>query len=311
MLFAGHTYASSATYSQVVAFGDSLSDNGNFFALTALPTAPYDMGRLSNGPVWVETLAGNLGITLDARAVAGATTGTVNTNGPYPGMTDQFNTYIAAGPVDPNALYTVWGGANDFLFLGPDDDPAAAIGIAVSNLLAGIGGLMAAGAQHFLVPSLPDLGLTPRALASPDGGFGATQISTIFNTSLSINLGSTFPGADIDFLDTFTILQNLVANPSSLGLTNVTEPCVDAAALPTPALCGNPDEYAFWDDIHPTRVLHNDWAIQARQLVAPVPAAVWPFALDVTNGRALVIDEDLAAVVAVESTSGDRVIVSQ
>jgi len=275
ILFAGRAQA----YSQVIAFGDSLSDNGNFFALTGQPGAPYYNGRVSNGPVWVETLAGgHLGVSLDDRAVAGATTGTVNTSGIGGGMTDQFGQYLVdvGGVADPNALYTVWGGANDFLSLG-GGDPATAIGVAVNNLLTGIGGLMAAGAQHFLVVTLPDLGLTPRSIG--DGGSAsATLISSIFNGSLVFNLGNSFPGADISILDSFTLLQNVVANPGLFGLTNVTEPCFDAAALPTPTLCGNPDEYAFWDDIHPTNTLHNALADEALAVLpVPVPAAVWLF----------------------------------
>ena len=43
--------------SGIVVFGDSLSDNGNFFALTGQPAKPYFKGRVSNGIVWVEHLA--------------------------------------------------------------------------------------------------------------------------------------------------------------------------------------------------------------------------------------------------------------
>jgi len=272
MLFAGRAHA----FSQIVAFGDSLTDNGNLFALTGQPPAPYFSGRFSNGPVWVETLAGSLGITLDDRAVGGALTGTGHEAGLIGlGMTNQFNQYISEGPADPNALYVIWGGANDFLNL--TTDPATAVGIAVSNLVNGVTNLMAAGAQHFLVPNLPDLGLTPRSLISPDGGSGATIISSIFNGSLAFNMG--LVGADITILDTFTLLQDVVANPAGFGLTNVTEPCFDAAALPSATLCANPDQYAFWDDIHPTNTLHNQLAAEALLAVAPVPvpAAVWLF----------------------------------
>jgi len=56
-------------YSQVVAFGDSLSDTGNLlarlqpFGLT-VPNVPYVDGRFSNGPVAVEVMADALGVTL-------------------------------------------------------------------------------------------------------------------------------------------------------------------------------------------------------------------------------------------------------
>jgi len=260
MLFAGNAHA----FSKIVAFGDSLSDNGNAFALSGgtTPPPPYFNGRFSNGPVWVETLAGNLGLSLEDHAIGGSTTADINLQ------------IAAAGAADPNALYTVWGGANDFLALGPTDDPIAAIGTAVTNLLTGIGALMTGGAQHFLVMSLPDLGLTPRSLTSPEGGAGPTAISDIFNNSLLFNLGATFPGADISFMNTFDLLRDVVGNPALFGLTNVTDACLVGL---TP--CANPDEYAFWDDIHPTNALHNLLAGEAQLIVAPVPvpAAVWLF----------------------------------
>lgn len=273
-LFAGRANA----YSQIVAFGDSLSDDGNFFALTGQPPAPYFNGRFSNGPVWVETLAGNLGVGLDDRAVGGAATGTTNVNGVGGGITDQFNAYLG-GTVDTNALHTVWGGANDFLSLGPTDDPLVALSSAVTNILNGVGGLLAAGVpgQNILVLNLPDLGITPRSLGSPDGGTGATVISGIFNGQLTFNLANVFPGSGIMELDVFTLLNDILANPASIGLTNTTEACFDADALPAPTLCGNPAQYAFWDSIHPTNTLHNELAAAAFTQVIPIPAAVWLF----------------------------------
>ena len=59
-----------APFHDMIVFGDSLSDSaGNLFALSndvEPPSPPYDNGRFSDGPLWVETLAGFLGLTLDA-----------------------------------------------------------------------------------------------------------------------------------------------------------------------------------------------------------------------------------------------------
>lgn len=56
--------AGSMPFSRIVAFGDSLSDIGNFYRLTGgvLPPPPYDNGRFSNGPLWIEYLADDLGM---------------------------------------------------------------------------------------------------------------------------------------------------------------------------------------------------------------------------------------------------------
>jgi hypothetical protein len=41
-----------------VVFGDSLSDNGNTFAVSGFPGIPYFDGRYSNGPNWVDYFHG-------------------------------------------------------------------------------------------------------------------------------------------------------------------------------------------------------------------------------------------------------------
>src|ERR1700750_477908 len=58
--------------STLVVFGDSLSDNGNLFALTGFPQPPAWEGRSSNGRVYAEQLADLLHMKLDDRAFAGA-----------------------------------------------------------------------------------------------------------------------------------------------------------------------------------------------------------------------------------------------
>ena len=109
-----------APITSVIAYGDSLSDNGNLFgAIGFPPSPPYFQGRASNGPVAVEYLAAALGVPLVDFAVFGATTGIGNSNdggtsttlgiASLPGMASQL--LVATGPGD---LVVVWGGPNDF-----------------------------------------------------------------------------------------------------------------------------------------------------------------------------------------------------
>jgi phospholipase/lecithinase/hemolysin len=282
-------------FSEVVVFGDSLSDNGNVYRLTQgfpgnalLPFPPdrlYADGRQSNGPVAVEYLSLRLGATLRNFAQAGATTGTGNiwddgSLGEPPGalglsgMRTQVQSYVAQpGAADSNALYVLWGGPNDFVsgLANPATfDPLAAIANAVTNLSAEAGELYGAGARHFLIPNMADLGITPRAVSAGLSA-EARDLTMSFNSALDTALGGLragLPGAAIHGLDTFALSRQAFAefsggNPAA---PEVTLPClaVPACATDTQTQAG----FLFWDDLHPTTQVHS---ILGGEMAAAVP----------------------------------------
>src|SRR5690554_4353816 len=132
----GLANAHAVAFSEIVVFGDSLSDSGNVHSLTQgypgnskLPFPPdsrYVDGRQSNGPVAVEYLQQRLGVPLRNFAQVGATTGLGNIwdDGSLDepagalglsGMHRQVESYLSQpGSADANALYVLWGGPNDF-----------------------------------------------------------------------------------------------------------------------------------------------------------------------------------------------------
>ena len=65
--------AVTASYDALYVFGDSYCDVGNIFTATggAEPAAPYYDGRFSNGPIWLDHVAGFLGVPLKAYLLGG------------------------------------------------------------------------------------------------------------------------------------------------------------------------------------------------------------------------------------------------
>ena len=129
------------------------------------------------------------------------------------------NNYLAAngGKADPNALYTVWGGANDLFAVAADPSQAQAIiGGAVTAQVGIVGTLQAAGAQYMLVPTIPDIGLTPSSRAGGAVGMGqGTALATAYNDALFGGLAGA--GLHVIPVDTFHFLQEVVGQ--SVGCT--------------------------------------------------------------------------------------------
>lgn len=259
--------APSPSFSGLVVFGDSLSDNGNLFALTGgtFPPAPYYQGRFSNGPVAVERLASGLGLggaQFKDLAVGGAQTGTGGQVAGT-GMLSQLASFQAAlggSPADGNALYVVWGGANDLR-------GGVSIGTAIGNLSSIVSSLHTLGARKFLLPNLPDLGLTPEAREA-GGSAQATFASEVFNTNLSLAYGALaaqWTDETFYYLDAMRSQRLLTTGAPGNGFGNVTSRCFDSRV---PSLCATPNSYIYWDNIHPTAATH---LILGNQMLAAVP----------------------------------------
>lgn len=265
------------TFSHILVFGDSLSDTGNYYRLSGgSPPPPYAAGRFCNGPIWVEYLAASLGMEYqlaDNFAVGGATTGTLNSNDgfagkEYPGLLDEVASFTARSPVrEPGrALYVVEAGANDFFVaLATGTSPATLIGTGVGNTISAIQQLRGAGARFILVMNVPDLGVTPMARSLAEGGpLMLSQLSAAYNQALDLALDQLAQaGIPTMRLDAFAVLDEMANKPADYGFSNVTLPFL----LAPPGT--NPDEFLFWDPVHPTTGAHEVLAQEAlEQLIS-------------------------------------------
>jgi hypothetical protein len=90
---------------------------------------------------------------------------------------------------------------------------------------------------------------------SLSGQFDSMLQTTLTSLATSLNI-------HIDQLDVASLLASAIANPAAYGFTNVTTPADNNGTV-----VPNPDQYLFFDDIHPTRVGHQLIANAAFDLV--------------------------------------------
>ncbi len=262
---------SAQNYDEIYVFGDSFSDTGNVFNFTSgvIPPNPYFNGRFSNGPVWVEYLASELKLTFNPNtnfAFGGATTGFDNIGLPIlPGLQQQINSFTTANrSANPNALYVVWAGVNDYLdsFLGNIPNPTNS----VANLSAAVTSLAAVGAEDIMVVNLPDLGKFPVTGGDSRTSNALSTLTSAHNSNLVASLDflsqQVSPDINIIPVDVNYLFNQAIANPNKFGFTNVTDSCIGDSPIvpidisPQPVVC-IPDKFLFWDEVHPTTATHQ------------------------------------------------------
>jgi len=288
-------------YEAFYVFGDSLSDTGNDYLATAAngispavppsqsPNASYYQGRFSNGPIAVEylwrLLSRNNAATivpsvtlppLNAKgaigfAFGGSTSGVSSpTPGGFlvPGLVGQVALFAEAWKSSkprPKALYSIWTGSNDYA-MGSASSPQPVI----ANITASIEWLYALGARDFLVPNLPDIGLSLYA-KSKGVGPQLTQLVRLHNLQLKQaldGLAAKYPAARFMQVNVFALGQLMVAShvvltsPPALDYLvpgGAASSClfVDPGKCPNVNLSAPLPPFLFWDILHPTTQVHG------------------------------------------------------
>lgn len=234
-----------APFSNLVVFGDSLSDSGN-------------AGRFSNGPVWVERMAEAMGLPLQPARVGGTNyaVGGARTHGGFADILSQTSAFLAQRDADPDALYVVFAGANDLLASACQRSDAAGARDAAEAMAAAIGRLAEAGAVHLLVPNLPDIGRAPVVRAQgAECVRNARTLTEMYNAALDEVLAREAARRSVRLLrlDVFSLAEGVFGNPQGTGFHDVTTPCHDVTC----------DGFLFWDRLHPTTKAHSLLARQA------------------------------------------------
>lgn len=263
----------------IVAFGDSLSDVGNSYLAFGYPPAPYYQGHYSNGPIWLEDLAGMLGVAAPTPSQAGGTdnawgfaqtgtgysTASLPSSPMVPNIGTQISTYLASNTLSSTQLVTIWGGANDFLN-GGQTNPA----VPVNNLATEITTLAAAGGKLFMVPNLPLLGDIPATNTLPQSQRdGLNALSVGFDMLLQNELNTLQQSLKITIYqpNIEALFENVMANPGAYGFTDVTDALLYSG---DPTALG----YLFWDTVHPTTAAGQFIADVAFASIVPEPSSL-------------------------------------
>lgn len=258
-------------FDSLIVFGDSLSDPGNLFDVTGFfpPSPPYFDGRFSNGLIWTDYIIDQLEFNDDQTfnfAFGGATTGNDNGLEPLledltglsldlPGLRDEVDQYLQSlgtDAADEDGLYVIWAGANDLFNLpsNPENIPEF-LNTSVENIGIAITTLAKQGADTFLVPNLPNLGLLPRNNTDEALSRQAELLSNSFNHNLASTLDSLEKSLPIDIIpvDIFELTEELINFPEDFRYTNVTDQLIEQNLTNDPG-------FFWWDQQHPTTTVH-------------------------------------------------------
>jgi phospholipase/lecithinase/hemolysin len=136
----------------------------------------------------------------------------------------------------------------------------------VSNITAAIQNLYSLGARNFLVPNLPDIGLSPLL---QEAGPAFSELAKTHNETLSSaldGLAATLPDINIVRVDVYTLTSDLKAagmQPApalgsiSPGTAAVTCLFINPATCPDVDLSAATTGFLFWDALHPTTEIHQ------------------------------------------------------
>jgi outer membrane lipase/esterase len=288
--------AQAQQFSGVISFGDSLTDAGNVSLINPgvidgnsfttnddlvaaqIIALHYNPGSPQVGSV----IPGGTNYAWGGSCAQSATSGTtppcvnqpIATANPsvfyFARLNQQIAQHLNGGAANPNALYTVWSGANDiFASLGTawTTSPAIIGGTtAVANaVISNVTTLQNAGANYIVVFNLPDLARTPQFNTLSAATQGAANLASVsYNAALNAGLAGR---QGVIPINVFALVNESITNPAYFGFTNVTTAaCIGGSSLACGAVgSGNPINFAagtnntflFADTVHPTGAGHR------------------------------------------------------
>lgn len=268
LLFGALVFSSHAAFTSLYVFGDGVCTTTNG------PGGSFYYGnRYCNGRVWVEVLAQWQGVTYES-----------NKNWSYYGHYSSNMLQHILGvpqPSDPsNALYVVWACDADFVWNVNNYETnivqwTNAIALTLANYSAMVTNLYySKGARTLILPNAVDLTEVPLYNNGAPGNKRFIRQRTIdFNTRfapLMTDTAASLPGLTICLPDTFSLLDDVVTNPTNYGLIKPTTSVNEDLPPEQWALNGPGTNYVYWDDLDPTAKFQVSLADDVQRLLSPV-----------------------------------------
>ncbi|MGI4984242.1 MAG: SGNH/GDSL hydrolase family protein [Janthinobacterium lividum] len=229
-------------------------------------------------------------------------------------ITTQVQNYLSAhGTFNANQLVLINGGANDIFIQATTLSQAVKADVAAgmtlqaaiaretettlvpvaTALAAQVATVLAAGATHVVVSSVPDIGQTPLALAlGAQGQAVVSAVTQAYNAALYAALQAAGNLSKVVYVDAYTwqdsLSANYVANGFSVSNTGtacnltamtavavaagLSDPTAYASSLyctaATLTVAGADQSYIFADDVHPSTHTHALFAAYVEQQIA-------------------------------------------
>lgn len=169
-----------------------------------------------------------------------------------PWTTDQVDIFnsLNHSTASPGSLYTFWAGSDDISH-ALSSNPLTVVSAAqksANNIESNIKTLAGEGGKYFLWFNLPPLGDTPAVRSSgPLAMLAANQAASAFNAQMSADvtdLQQMLSNVVIITVDIHSAFAQIEGNPQAFGFSNITDPAQGKNV--------DPNNYLFWDDLHPT-----------------------------------------------------------
>ncbi|WP_263080436.1 SGNH/GDSL hydrolase family protein [Endozoicomonas sp. Mp262] len=265
----------SGKINKIIALGDSISDTGNVFNAFQWRFPNPDswfLGHFSNGQVWSEYLAKDMGVPVYNWAVGGAAG-----NNQYlllsgiQAQIDSYKEYVAvAKNYNPEeSLVTLEFGLNDFMNYDRTVEEVKA------DFAAALVRLESLGIKNLITMKLPDASKAPQFKYET-----AEKRKTIRSRIIQFNafVEEQYQyylkrGMNIQLFDAFSLFEQLTTDPKPFGFANAKDSCMDISrsssldyvlshGLTNECAAVGSDKYVFWGVTHPTTAVHKYMADQ-------------------------------------------------